>query len=390
MCYKETFQGESDNDTYIQYLIKELDLNRQQADTADKLNARHMHWGGGTPTLLNIEQLEKAHNEITKRVEFARDEVNEISLEAYPDEKMITREKLTLLKELGFNVISFGIQDFDEKIQTVINRDHQLDVVQSILDLAKEIGFRVHVDLCYGLPFQGLNELERTLVEVVKAQPARISVFPYAHNPFIFPRQKIIPHASIPNSFIKVMLAVMADNLLTEEGYVRLGLDHYIKSDDPFFDDLQKHGTKSLMGYSPSEKINFLGFGATAISFFDNTFYRNKSKVEDYFRQIDQNRLPLEGEKSYRHTEDDYMRSVLIQKYILTHFRVDKKQFAREFGIDFDDYFSREMKELDQYKKDGLVDLSDIGVIQITKRGEFFSRHIAYVFDRFYRSKSGE
>jgi oxygen-independent coproporphyrinogen-3 oxidase len=384
LCYKEALNKVTDIDAYIVYLIKEMDLKLNQADIAGKLKARHMHWGGGTPTLLTAVQIEKIHKAITERIEFVRDEVNEFSLEAYPDEKIITQDKLILLKELGFNSISFGIQDFDERIQKVINREHGVKTVQSLIERARQTGFRVHVDLCYGLPFQGLNELESTLREVVKVQPSRITMFPYAHNPFIFPRQKVIPNASIPNSFIKIMLAVMSDELLVEHGYVRLGLANYIRPDDPFFHDLQERGIKSLMGYSPHEKIDFLGFGSTAISFINNTFYQNNIKLKDYFQQIDQNHIPLDENRSYRHNEDDYIRNILIQKHILTQFKIDKKYFARQFNVDFDSYFSGEIKKLGRYEKDGLVDLHDPDMIRITKKGQFFCRHVAHVFDTFY------
>ncbi len=384
LCYHEALKKADDIDVYIRYVIKEMDLKLKQAGIADKLNIRHMHWGGGTPTLLSSRQIEKVHNEITERVEFVRDEDNEFSLEAYPDENMITREKLVLLKELGFNTISLGVQDFDEKVQKVINREHKPDTVHSLIALAREIGFRVHVDLCYGLPFQGLNELEKTLLEIVKSQPLRMSVNPYTHNPFVFPRQKIIPNSSVPNSFMKIMLALMADNVLTERGYVRIGLDQYIKPEDPFFDSLQKHSVRSLMGYSQNDKVSFLGCGATAISFFDNSFYMNSARLEDYFQQIDQSRVPLDGKRCYRYNEDDRIRNQLIQKYLLTHFNIDKKQFARELNVDFDHYFNGEMIKLARHEKDGLVDLSDPDVIRITKRGKFFSRHIAHVFDTFY------
>ncbi len=384
LCYKEALKEENDIDIYISYLIREMDLKLDRANIAGKLKARHMHWGGGTPTLLTPAQIEKIHNAITERIGFVHDEVNEFSLEAYPDENIITQDKLFLLKELGFNSISFGIQDFDERVQKVINREHDVKTVRSLIELARRTGFRVHVDLCYGLPFQGLNELENTLREVAEVQPDRITMFPYAHNPFVFPRQKVIPNASIPNSFIKTMQAVMSDDLLETHGYVKLGLANYIRTDDPFFHDLQERGIKSLMGYSPHEKINFLGFGSTSISFIDNTFYQNNIKLEEYYQQIDNNSVPLEGKRSYRHNDDDFIRNVLIQKYILTRFKIDKKQFEQKFEIDFNIYFSKEIKRLGQYEKDGLVDLTNPDIIRITKKGEFFCRHIAHVFDTFY------
>lgn len=388
MCYKEALKKESDLDAYIQYLAVEMDLKLRLINHSGKLPVAHMHWGGGTPTLLSLQQLETVHNEITKRIDFTREIPHERSLEAYPDETMITREKLQLLKALGFNVISFGIQDFDKRIQKVINREHEPDIVRSLIEMARDAGLRVHVDLCYGLPFQGLNELERTIREILKADPDRICIFPYAHIPLIFPRQKVIPRSSIPNSFVKVLLAGKADELLTGQGFVRLGMDHYLKPDDPFLDDFRVHGAKTLMGYSPKEKVEFMGFGASAISFFDNTFYQNITRLKNYYQMMDQNQLPLEGKKSYKHNDDDFIRNLLIQKYILTRFNIDKKQFSRKFMIDFDDYFSEEIGTLGRYEKDGLVDLSDVNMIRVTEKGRFFSRHIAYVFDKFYKKQN--
>lgn len=385
LCYHEALKETEDIDVYIRYVIKEIDIKLKQASVTDKLKIRHMHWGGGTPTILNLHQIENIYKGIIERIEFARNEDYEFCLEAYPDENLITREKLVLLKELGFNTISFGVQDFDEKVQKVINREHSPDTVHSLIVLAKEIGFRVHVDLCYGLPFQGINELEKTLLEIMKSQPLRLAVNPYTHNPFVFPKQKIIPNSSIPNSFMKVMQAVTADNILTEHGYVRIGLDQYIRPEDPFFESMQKHSVRSLMGHSPTDKISFLGCGATAISFFDNSFYMNSARLKDYFQQIDQSHLPLDGKRCYCYNQDDRIRNQLIQKYILSHFEIDKKQLTQELNVNFDHYFKEEIVKLAQLEKDGLIDLSDPDVIRITKRGKFFSRHIAHVFDTFYQ-----
>lgn len=384
LCYHEGYKDARDIDVYLRYLVKEMDIKLSQAGIAGKLSIRHMHWGGGTPTLLTPQQIEKVHSDITKRVEFVRDGENEFSIEAYPDETIITRDKLLLLQKLGFNTISFGVQDFDERVQSVINREHKPDAVHSLMALARELGFRVHVDLCYGLPFQGLNELQKTLLEIVKSQPLRISVNPYAHNPFVFPGQKIIPLSSVPNSFMKIMQAILADDILTECGYVRIGLDQYIKPEDPYFESLRKHGIRSLMGYSTNEKVSFLGCGATAISYFDNSFYMNSARLKEYYQQIDHNSVPLDGKRCYRYNDDDRIRNQVIQKFILGHFEIDKKQFARECNADFDCYFKEEIAKLARHEKDGLVDLSDPDFIRITKKGRFFGRHIAHVFDTFY------
>jgi oxygen-independent coproporphyrinogen-3 oxidase len=388
MCYKEALKNDSDLDLYIGYLARDMDLKLEYMDSFTGQDTTHMHWGGGTPTLLSLKQLETIHKKITDRLKFETNGQGERSIEAFPDNQIITRKKLELLKVLGFNVISFGIQDFDQRIQKVINREHDPVKVRELIEMAKEIGFRVHVDLCYGLPFQGINELERTIKEVLPAAPSRICIFPYAHAPLIFPRQNIIPRSSIPSSFIKVLMAEQADRLLTNYGYIRLGLDHYLRADDPFLNDLQINGSKTLMGYSQNDKANYLGFGATAISFFDRTFYRNVSSLRAYYKMLDENQLPVELHRSYRHNDDDHLRNKLIQDYILTRFEIDFDKFEQEFDIVFNDYFQREREELNQYEKDGLVDFSDPTTMRITQKGQFFSRHIAHLFDRFYKQQS--
>ena len=388
MCYKEPLKDESDLDRYIDYLIRDMDLRLTVLGHGSWGDGAHMHWGGGTPTLLNLHQLETIHRSITERLDVSTNGSHEHSIEAFPDPQIVTQSKLELLHSLGFNVISFGIQDFDPRIQKVINREHDPGAVREMIGMAKNLGFRVHVDLCYGLPFQGINQLEQTIKEVLPSNPGRICIFPYAHAPMVFPRQNIIPRSSIPNSFIKVLMAERADRLLVDNGYTRLGLDHYLSADDPYLEALQTSGSKTLMGYSQDDKLNYLGFGATAISFFDQSFYRTVPSIKDYYGMIDSGHIPVDLKKSYRHNDDDHLRNELIQDHILTRFEIDQKKIEGDFGIDFNNYFYDELKSLEQFGREGLVDLSDSGFIRLTRTGQFFSRHIAHRFDRFYSQKT--
>ena len=385
MCYKEPLKDDSDLNTYIDYLKKDMDLRLDILNRGGWQGATHMHWGGGTPTLLDLDQIETIHGAIAERVPFDRSRDVEHSIEAFPDPEVVSPAKLKLLYKSGFNVISFGIQDFDPRIQRVINREHDPGSVRELISMARQTGFRVHIDLCYGLPFQGINELERTIREILPAEPNRICIFPYAHVPMVFPRQNVIPRSSIPNSFIKVLMAEKADRILSDAGYTRLGLDHYLRADDPFLDDLKRNGSKSLMGYSQNDKLNYLGFGATAISFFDSSFYRTAASTKDYYRLLDEGRVPVVLERSYKHSVDDEIRNKLIQDHILTRFIIEPKRLEDEFGIQFDSYFEQELEGLKQFETDGLVEPDDSGVIRITRRGQLFSRHIAHHFDRFYR-----
>ena len=149
-------KNDSDLDLYIAYLAKDMDLKLEYMSRTGVRGATHMHWGGGTPTLLSLKQLETIHEKITDRLTFETTGYGERSIEAFPDNQIITRQKLELLLSLGFNVISFGIQDFDSRIQKVINREHDPGVVRTLIEMAQDIGFRVHVDFCYGLPFKEL------------------------------------------------------------------------------------------------------------------------------------------------------------------------------------------------------------------------------------------
>ena len=388
MCYKEPLKDDRDLDVYLDYLIRDMDLRLAVLKRGTWRNGAHMHWGGGTPTLLNLHQLETIHNAITERLDIDTSGSHEHSIEAFPDPQIVTQSKLELLKALGFNVISFGIQDFDRRIQKVINREHDPVTVRELIGMAKDLGFRVHVDLCYGLPFQGINQLERTIEEVLPANPGRICIFPYAHAPMVFPRQNIIPRSSIPNSFIKVLMAERADRLLVDNGYTRLGLDHYLSPDDPYLEDLQTSGSKTLMGYSQDDKLNYLGFGATAISFFDKSFYRTVASIKDYYGMLDAGQIPVELKRAYRHNDDDHLRNKLIQDHILTRFEIDRSKFENDFSINFNDYFDSELQSLEQFEREGLVDLDKSGHIRLTRTGQFFSRHIAHRFDRFYSRKS--
>ena len=184
---------------------------------------------------------------------------------------MIKYEKLKLLKDLGLTEISFGIQDFDKRTQYMINRDYDVNMLKKMADQARSVGLRIHIDLCYGLPFQGQNEYENTIKEIIKIMPNRIATYPYSHYPFLFPAQKIIPLSSIPNSFTKVLLAKMADNYFTNNDYVKIGFDHFVRKDDNMLKKYRKNLVKrDFMGYSTEKRSQLFGFGNSAIRLFHN------------------------------------------------------------------------------------------------------------------------
>ncbi len=385
VCYKDIASDSSSNDVYIDYLVREFNNKLACFGSSGFKGINHMHWGGGTPTFLTCRQFDRLYNSILKKIDFCLDEKSSISIEAYPDEINLTKEKLRLIRDMGFNEISLGIQDIDERIQKVINRDCKAEFIGKTIELCKEQGFKLHIDLCYGLPFQGINELIRTLEFIITYDPDRIAIFPYAHYPLGFPMQKFIPYASLPNSFIKVLLLKTAEEILEASGYKKVGTDHFVMENNALYKAaVEGKITRDFMGYSVERRKNILGFGRSAISFLGDQFFQNSLLSKDYYQCIEKNVFPLERNKSHIFSEDDAIRNRVIQKYILSDFVIDKSKINDEFNIDFDNYFASELRCLAQYSKDGLISSTAQDTIQVTSVGKYFARHIAYAFDKYY------
>lgn len=383
-CYKKVSTDMAELELYLDYIIKEYNqkLDILGIDKLEKIT--QIHWGGGTPTYMTMKQIERAFKSFEERACIEKSDKSSISLEAYPDDEVITYEKLKLLKDLGFNEISFGIQDFDDRIQKIINRNCNPIVVSKLIEQAKSLGLRVHVDLCYGLPFQGQNEFEKTAREVIGFQPDRIAVFPYAHYPYEYPMQRLIPTSSVPNSFIKVLLAEIANDLFISSGYVRIGSDHFIKKDNIMYQNyMDKMVERDFMGYSVDERKQFFGFGNSAISFLGDTLFHNLIPMDEYYKSISSGDLGIHESMSHTLSADDAIRKRVMLKHILSYMEIEYKDFEDEFNISFDAYFNSELLKLENFQKDGLIE-KEGSKIRFTKYGVYFSRHIAHIFDQYY------
>jgi oxygen-independent coproporphyrinogen-3 oxidase len=383
-CYKTVAADPSAWDGYISRLATEYNRKLDAAGIDQLMGITQMHWGGGTPTYMTPLQIERAFREIEKRAQLVKAESSSLSIEAYPAEDMIDRAKLKLLKDLGFTEISYGVQDFDRKTQAVINREYGPETMRRVIDAAREVGLRVHIDLCYGLPFQGLNEFEFTLREIVASKPNRVATYPYSHYPLLFPAQRMIPSASIPNSFTKVLLARTADEILSENGYAKIGFDHFVRKDDVMYEQFRgRRVQRDFMGYSVDQRKQLLGFGNSAISVLNDASFHNLGKMESYAASLAAGNLGLDPSLSHSLSEDDRVRKRVMLKSILTYGEIDKDEIEQEFGVDFDSYFAAELAKLGEMKRDGLI-ANGGSKIRLTKDGEFFSRHVAFVFDRYY------
>lgn len=383
LCYKIAGSSEETIDKYLDYMEKEIALKVQNMPTQN-MALTQMHWGGGTPTNLTMRQIERIYRTISDNFKIVSNENSSISIESYPDLSMISIEKMKLIKDLGFTEISFGIQDFDDRVQKVINRDCKFESVEKLFSEARKLGLRIHVDLCYGLPFQEISGLKNTLNKIVRLQPDRIAVENYSHFPAYYPLQRLIPTSAVPNSFMRIVLAMLASEILIEGGYIRIG-DHYVRQGNNMHKAFtEKRIKRDLMGYSIADRRQVVAFGSSGISFIGNTYYHNKKLVEDYFNELDMNRLPLEREEAHKLDLDDKIRSEVILKSLLTYYQIDKDVVSKEFNINFDDYFKDELKQLDKFVEDGIL-VFDGNKINVTEIGKFAAKHVAFVFDKYYR-----
>ncbi|WP_410511182.1 oxygen-independent coproporphyrinogen III oxidase [Paenibacillus sp. BR2-3] len=380
-CDRVLSAKEEDKDTYIDYLDKELSY--KLTGRSRKLKVHHMHWGGGTPAYMNMRQIERLYGVMQEHLDIS--ETARIKMEAYPDKQIVTGEKLRLLRDLGFNYISFGIQDFDARVLKAIHRDCDLNDTREIIELAKSLGFIVNIDLCYGLPFQGLGEFERTLQEVMRIEPDKIVIYPYAHYPAIYPMQRKIHHLSLPNNYIKSLLFDLANQFLSVD-YEKMGTDTFIRTSGR--EHKQRTGqnvVRDFMGSSELTSQQLLGLGKSAISKIGNTYYKNVSEMDRYYDYLDHGKLPLETQRTHSLSKEDLIREDVIQKNLLASFQIDKSAIGERFGVDFDTFFQDELAVLRTLEKDGLLHGVDTPCIAVTDTGSCFVRTIAHVFDSYYK-----
>jgi oxygen-independent coproporphyrinogen-3 oxidase len=374
-------------DGYIDAVERELDLKFNRLG-GRRLRAGEMHWGGGTPTYMDCEQIERVFRLIDRRVEWSASPT--ISIEAYPDEAMLTDEKLHVLASLGFTQISFGIESFDPTVLTAINRHHELAAVKRVVDKSRALGLGVHVDLVYGLPYETIGSMRETVDAILSVEPDRLATFSFMYNPLEIHHQRVIPRSSVPGSRERVRLYETLDSMVTEAGYTRIGSDHYVLgSKDPLAIAARKGEiVYHYQGYEPMARKTFLGFGSASVTFAQDRYFQNRTNVTHYMSELAVDRLPVVTDASALLLRDDSIRHRVIMKSILCDLAINKANLEREFEIDFDHYFANELSDLRELQTDGLVDGVDNRVINVTGMGRPFIRNICLVFDKYYKGRS--
>lgn len=364
---------------YTKYLKKEIDLVRTYL-LPDRKVAQH-HWGGGTPTHLNPDEINDLASYINQSFEFK--ENAEISCEIDPRE--LTRAHLEALRNNGFNRISMGVQDFNEKVQKAVNRIQPEDITRQAIQWIRELGYHsINLDLIYGLPFQTVDTFADTVDKIIDISPDRVAVFNYAHVPWLKKHMALIHPEDIPAPEIKLEILKMTIEKLTSAGYIFIGMDHFAKPDDELTIAMhEKKLYRNFQGYSTNAGADLYALGITSISQLKNIYAQNYKTEKEYYNSLDNEKLPTA--KGYRLTEDDHIRREVIMR-LMCDFELDFQKIENQFKINFKEYFAWGLNNLKEMQADDLVEISDSGII-VKNMGRMLIRNIAMNFDGYIERK---
>ena len=369
-------------DEYVSYLEKEIDLLTKHIGQDRKI--KQFHWGGGTPTYLNNEQIKRLFTKVQNS--FDLDQDAEIAIEIDP--RTIDLPKVKLLKELGFNRISMGVQDFDHNVQEEINRVQSFEIVKEFYDYCRELNFSsVNFDLIYGLPKQTQESFIDTVDQVIALKPDRIALYSFAFVPWLKKHQNKINQEHLPNSDDKLDIFLQSRNKFLASGYEAIAMDHFALSKDEMAKAFNENRLyRNFMGYTTKPADEFIGIGLTSIGFLEESFIQNTKLINEYYAMLDEGKLPVE--RGLNLSKDDVIRQWLISQ-IMCHFELNKKQFSEQFNVSFDEYFKAEEQHIKNCVNDGLLEEKD-GIISVTELGKLFVRNICMGFDVYLKQKSGE
>jgi len=363
-------------DTYIDALEKEMDMTLPYLNL-DSRSVNQLHFGGGSPSFLSEEQLDRLCTAIRKRFPF--DDDAECSAELDP--RTLSEGKVKVLARHGFNRASFGVQDVNPTVQKAIHRIQSDDMNRQCVEWVRNAGIGgLNVDLIYGLPHQSVESFKETLETVITYNPDRFAVFSYAHVPWVAPAQKILEKSTLPDPDVKFAMLLETIDYLTNNGYVYIGMDHFAKAGDELTRALATGGLhRNFQGYTTKAESELCGFGMSSISQSSLAYRQNIKELKEWHEAIAEDRLP--GQKAYRMTEEDKLRKNVIMK-VMCSGNVLYQDFNDKYGIDFKSHFSDALAALEEPAKDELVAFSEEG-FQVTEKGRLLLRNLAMPFDAY-------
>jgi len=380
-CNKVVTKNRSRARPYLERVYRELAM--QSALFGAEQTVEQIHWGGGTPTFISQDQMRELMDNTQRYFRLAADEGGEYAIEIDPREA--DAQTVVLLRRLGFNRMSLGVQDLEPMVQKAVNRIQTEGETLAVLEAARAEGFRsISIDIIYGLPFQTVDSFVRTLQRIVAFAPDRLSVFNYAHLPQRFMPQRRIDAADLPSPHTKLDILKTTGELLTDAGYVYIGMDHFARPDDELA-TAQRSGSlyRNFQGYSTHADCDLIGIGMTAIGKLDNSYSQNRRTLDEYCRDIDAGRLPVF--RGIELSRDDEIRRDVITR-LICNFALDVPNLERTWGIEFADYFSDDLPKLSPMQEDGLLTLGERH-IRVLSKGRLLIRNICMVFDAYLATK---
>ncbi len=382
-CNKIITANRNRSTPYLKDLHKEINLQGPLFDN-DRIVSQ-LHWGGGTPTFISHDQMTDLMNVTRNNFTLLDDDTGEYSIEIDPRE--VKTETIHLLRNLGFNRMSIGVQDFDPQVQNAVNRNQSYEQTNNVFNEARKHGFHsINIDLIYGLPKQTPRTFCNTISKIIEMNPDRIAVYNYAHLPHLFKTQRQIKDEDLPSPSEKLEILGESIQSLQDAGYVYIGMDHFAKPDDELAIAQRKGNLyRNFQGYSTNANCDVIGFGITAISKISNSYSQNIRTLEEYHSALEKNKTPLL--RGYKLNNDDELRREVITK-LICHFQIVFREIEDLFRIDFSDYFSTEIDLLADMQKDELLIINK-DAIEILPAGRFLIRNICSVFDIYLdREKS--
>lgn len=370
---------EESKERYLEYLFKELDLLATILNT--NRIVEQMHFGGGTPTFFSATQLEKLILKI-KSIFSNFSKTSEISCEIDP--RFLNEEQADVLISNSFNRISFGVQDFNEKVQKEIHRIQPFELTKNAVDMVRKKGVNsVNMDLIYGLPYQDLESFKQTLQKALIINPDRLAIFNYAHVPWLKKNMRKFDEATLPTPDVKLQILEFCENFLTQNGYKMIGMDHFAKPQDELFKALENQTLhRNFQGYTTKGGTDLIGIGLTSIGEGKKHYMQNFKDMKDYEKAIDEGRLPCE--RGIMLDEDDVLRKAVIME-LMSNFTLNIEKIEQNFKINFFEYFKEDLEQLKDLKQ--FVNI-DSKYIKVNETGILLIRNIAMCFDKYLKKIS--
>lgn len=383
-CNKIVTKNRNHAQPYLDAVYKELAL-QGELFKATRI-VRQLHWGGGTPTFISHEQMTELMQQTRRHFTLLDDDSGEYSIELDPRE--VNSGSINLLRKLGFNRISLGVQDFNPKVQQAVNRIQSYKETRDVILAARKNRFHsISLDLIYGLPFQTVQSFSETVDKVLELEPDRLSVFNYAHLPEMFKTQRQINSNDLPSAEDKLIILHNITNKLIDAGYEYIGMDHFAKpTDELAIAQKERKLYRNFQGYSTNSDCDLVALGITSIGKVADSYSQNIKTIKEYTDVIESGHLPVY--RGIALSQDDILRREVINQ-LICHFELSFKDIEKTFDIDFSDYFSEELIQIKEMESDSLLELS-ANKINVLPEGKLLIRNICMVFDSYLKTNKSQ